>query len=416
MSSAQPPATAPAGSRKEVNLSLRAFIGLLGFVVLPWVLMALSVLPIPQWHWLKRDSATEIRAGPWGRLEIVDIAISPIDILVPGTPDQPLPTTWVFENYGPEELKDWIQSLDLTDAQRVDLLNTNAWIVAANGVTLHPAGETVLGLTPAARLGLYEVLGSCSRNEGYFQPWSMKAALFEDRLAHAGLAAETQQLVRRLAYSKGTRMFFSDVPVILNRLANMEDKRRVMRFLNSASTYLVHLEVSPEADTEAIAAYWGLRGRRKDLKPILESLTRLPRGGKLDIAHVLPAFARQRLYIYPSPVLAQDGVRRDCHWTSLNFFSLVPDDRFGDSEEATRHILADFYQIGEQPQYGDLALFLLPSGDAIHSAVVLAGNLAFTKNGENLDQPWIIMDIDELRELYGFYYHTTLGVQFWRQK
>lgn len=416
----------PASGKQNqtVQLSTRAFLGLLAFVVLPWLLIALELLPNPlrgpvcriAHGFARSDVASEVRTGPWGSLEINDIAISPVDILVPGQPGTPLPVNWTFENFSVPQLKELLGSLDLTEFQRADLLATNTWEIAANGLTLHPSGETILGLTPEVRMRLYDILGTTAANQDYFQPWSMKTQLFESRLVRSGLNPEAQDLVRRLAYSRGSRTFISDLAVILNRLKDADQKRDVMRLLNSASTYQVKLIVPPGADTDALAAYWGMQSRRKDIKPILESLSQLPGGGKLDIAHLLPAFARQRLYVYPSPILAQDGVRRDCHWTSLNFFSLVPDDRFGNSEEATRLILENYYQTGEAPQYGDLALFMLPSGDSIHSAVVLAGNLAFTKNGETLDQPWIIMDIDELRELYGFYYHATLGVQYWRRK
>lgn len=362
------------------------------------------------------DAVSEVREGRWGRLEINDIAIAPVDVLVPGQPGIPISIHWVFEGFSAPQVTELLESLDLTDLQRADLLATNAWEVAPGRITLHPSGETVLGLTPEVRRRLYEVLGAFPTNSDHFRPWSMKTQLFEKRMVRSGLNPDVQDLLRRLAYFRGARTFISDAAVVLNRLEDVEQKRNLMKFLNSASTYQVKLVVPPGADVDAIAGYWGMQNRRKDIKPILESLSQLPGGGKLDIVHLLPAFARQRLYSYPSPLLAQDGVRRDCHWTSLNFFSLVPDDRFGDAAEATRYILATYYQTGEAPQYGDLALFMLPDGNSIHSAVVLAGNLVYTKNGEDLNQPWIIMDGDELRELYGQYHHATLGVQYWRRK
>lgn len=408
--------SAPRGPRKEIQLSLRAFVALLGVLILPWVLIVFLRLSLPAGCLAYRTPDNQLREGPWGRLEINDIAISPVEVQIPGQPGTPLPNNWFFEGYGAAQLMELFHASDLTAAQQADFLATNTWSVATNGITLHPSDETILGLAPAVRMRLYDILGGSTANQDYFEPWSIKAKLFETRLAKSGLRPDVQDAIRQMAYAKGSRIFFSDLPVILNRLVDADDQRRVVRFLNTASTYQVQLDVPPGADTDALAAYWEIPGRRKDLKPILESLSQLPNGGKLDIAHLLPAFARQRLYIYPSPILAQDGVRRDCHWTSLNFFSLVPDDRLGNTEEAARTILANYYQTGTAPQFGDLALFMLPGGNSIHSAVVLAGNLAFTKNGDSLDQPWIIMDIDEIRELYGLYHKTTLGVQYWRLK
>ncbi len=392
---------------------MRAFIILLVFAVLPG--MALLVHKWPQVFPCRSTgtAGAEIREGPWGRLEINDLAIAPADVIVP---DQIPPVKWLFSDSGPEQVRNLLRSLGLPEEVLPGLLDTNNWTFTAQGMEVHPPAAAVLALTPEARIRLYHTLGANAQNPDYFQPWSMKTPLFEQRLSDANVTAATRDLVRRLAYVHGRRTFFSDVPVLLGRIVDGDQRRRIMQLLNSASTHQVQLVIPRGADTDALINYWSLPGRRKDLKPILESISQLPKGGRLDIAHLLPAFARQRLYIYPSPVLAQDGVRRDCHWTSLNFAALAPDDRFGDSEQATAYILQNFSQTGEKPQYGDLLLYMLPNGDSIHSAVYLAGNLAFTKNGENLDQPWIIMDVDELRELYSHYYHSSIAVQVWRRK
>jgi hypothetical protein len=416
METMKTPEIKPGSRGKEVQLSLRAFLGLLIVLLLPGVLIVLSRLPNGTAWMACRTAEVEFRDGPWGRLEISDIAIAPVDIIVPGQPGKPLATTWLFEGFGSSRLKDLIQALDLTDSQRIDLLNTNAWSIAENGITLRPADETVLTLRPATRTRLYAVLGASTLNVNYFRPWSMKAGLFRERLVDSGMNSEAQKIIRGLAYAKGSRMFVSDVPVILNQLADEKQRRQVMRFLTSASTFLVQLDVPPNADVKSIMNYWENQDRRKDLEPILGCLSRLPKGGKLDLVHLLPGFANQRLYTYPDPGPEPDGVRRDCHWTSLNFFSSVPDDRFGNSDEASRYVLEHYRQIGGTPEFGDIVFYVLPTGGTIHSAVYLAGNLAFTKNGETPDQPWIIMDVNEIRELYSQYHHAILDMQFWRLK
>ena len=407
----------PAGGRtRDVRIALRTLWVLLALAVLPWVVFVLHLHGDLRPTGQIRHSGPGIRQGAWGQLRVNDLAIAPVDVLVPGADGERRRTSWVFEGYAPAKLQDLFRSLQLSGPLTTQLLDTNAWETGAGKITVHPPDEAVLALEPAARLRLYDILGASTANDVHFQPWSMKTSMFTDRLESPRFREETRDLLHRLAYVRGGRTFFSDVPVLLNQLSDPDQQLQAMRLLNSASTYQVHLIVPPGADTDDMAAYWGTRGRRKDLKPILESLAQLPRGGELDIAHLLPAFARQRLYIYPSPVLAQDGVRRDCHWTSLNFFSLVADNRFGDSTEATRHILANYYRTGETPRFGDLVLLLLPGGDCIHSAVYLAGGLAFTKNGDGLDQPWIIMDVDDLRELYTDYHHAEISVQYWREQ
>lgn len=402
---------------KEIHFSFRAFMGLLFFMILPWIIVLLTIIPEHVKSRVNIETAAENRDGSWGRLEINDIAIAPVDIIIPGQLNQYQQTTWMFNGLSDKKLCELFISLGLPDIHQSSLLDTNCWIFTAEGIIVRPTDDSILALSSHQRKRLYKILGSYPENINYFHPWSMKTTLFKYRLENSGLTEDAKALVKQLAYIQGSRTFVSDGMVLLNRLKNTDQKQRVIRLLISASTYQVHLVIPHNADVDAIANYWGvLGGRRKDIKPILESLSQLPKGGKLDIAHLLPAFARQRLYIYPSPVLAQDGARRDCHWTSLNFSSLTPDNTFGDPKVATLYILEHYSQISEKPQFGDLVLCMLPDGNSIHSAVYIAGKLVFTKNGETMDQPWIIMDLDELQELYSYYYHTAIDVQYWRLK
>jgi hypothetical protein len=46
--------------------------------------------------------------------------------------------------------------------------------------------------------------------------------------------------------------------------------------------------------------------------------------------------------------------------------------------------------------YGDLIFLLNKRGDAIHSAVYLADDIVFTKNGNNSAQPWMLMHLKDL--------------------
>jgi hypothetical protein len=77
----------------------------------------------------------------------------------------------------------------------------------------------------------------------------------------------------------------------------------------------------------------------------------------------------------------------------LKFRASVPDNRFGDTERAQRHIPEHDYRTDESPEFGDILFFSLPNGHTIQSAVHLAAGLVFTKNGDSLQQPWIMMDL-----------------------
>ncbi|MBM4154360.1 MAG: hypothetical protein FJ221_04960 [Lentisphaerae bacterium] len=416
--------TAPgAGSGAGVRLSTAAFAVLVGLVALPWALVATGVIGSPSAGSAPAATAkpvatkgSQVRSGPWGILELTRITISPSEELIPAGWSKQLTATWFFSGHNEESLRQFLGTLNLTDAQSKALLNVETWAVEQDGITIRPDGDTVMSLDPGVRAALYGALARSDRNLPHHQPWSIRTEDFEAALAASGLSAETQALIRKVVYIRGPRSFVSDSFTILNMTQDRDEKLRITRLLSSASTYLVNLRITPDTNIDRLVAYWGGRGRRKDLRPMLESLTGLPGGGTLDIAHLLPAFARQRIYIYPHPAQAADGVRRDCHWTSLNFFSLTPEDRFGISEEAQRHIIEHYYGIGETPQFGDVLFLSLPSGEVIHSCVYLAANLVFTKNGDSVRQPWSIMDLDDVTDLYAVLSPEGVNVQYWRNR
>jgi hypothetical protein len=160
------------------------------------------------------------------------------------------------------------------------------------------------------------------------------------------------------------------------------------------------VKVSPATDTKALAAYWGKEGRAKDIVPLLESLRRVPGGAELDVAHLLPPMARQRLYTYPFPSEDQIELKRDCTWTALNFFDETPDDRFCDPKEAMAELRSKYYPIKDTPTFGDVICLLGPDNRILHSAVYIADRIVFTKNGGYFSQPWLLMDFRDMVARY----------------
>ncbi|HXS68835.1 MAG TPA: hypothetical protein VN761_08325, partial [Candidatus Polarisedimenticolia bacterium] len=64
-------------------------------------------------------------------------------------------------------------------------------------------------------------------------------------------------------------------------------------------------------------------------------------------------------------------------------------------------IEANYYQIAKATKYGDIILFMDgDSNNAIHSAVYLADDIVFTKNGNNMAQPWMLMHLKDLMMKY----------------
>ena len=145
----------------------------------------------------------------------------------------------------------------------------------------------------------------------------------------------------------------------------------------------------------------------------MKSLPKVKGGFPIGIAHLLTPFARERLYTYPFPFIKPDVVR-DCHWTSFNFFNNVPDDSLGDSERVRKILATDFYPVPGAPRFGDVMLFIRPDGQAVHSCVYIADDIVFTKNGYSYANPWILMQLSDLKAFYPS--EETLEILTYRNK
>jgi hypothetical protein len=303
----------------------------------------------------------------------------------------------------------------LTPAQ-LQLLGENPWEASSDGVVVSPPRKLVMELSPAARAEIYDVLASCPLNVAQQTPEVFKPELIDERIESSGLDATTVGLFRNLLYPRQGRLLFSDTEAVLGTLRNGADRKRFHEMVHRKATYLVQLNIDKDSDIDAMVAYWTYPGRPKGLRTLFESLARVPGGSSLDIAHLLPPFARQHLYTFPDPAPVNSiAERRDCLWTSFNFFSDAPDDRFIDPSYATGVISRDYRQISV-PRFGDLAVLTDEHGSSVHFAVYLADNLVFTKNGAHQMQPWMLMTLSDVVTFYSITRPRPLNVRYLRRK
>ena len=87
-------------------------------------------------------------------------------------------------------------------------------------------------------------------------------------------------------------------------------------------------------------------------------------------------------------------------WTSLNFFRDPPDPKFGEADYILEKLKTEYYQVKTDPRFGDIVMFTTPDLKFIHSAVYLADNIVFTRNGDNPRNPWMLSTIDDLLDIY----------------
>jgi hypothetical protein len=215
------------------------------------------------------------------------------------------------------------------------------------------------------------------------------------------LNPEDVALFKQLVYLNGDAHQLVDYQFLLGKIPTEERRVALARSMSRQSAVLAGLAIKPDTDIDKIAAYWGhIPGVHfTDIRPMMEALKALPEGGNLGLYYLLPKFARNRLYTFPLPPQPGEPTM-DCHWSTFNFSNETPDNRFNDPAFAVDYIRKNFYQIAAPSLYGDIVLLMNDRQEVKHSAVYLADDIVFTKNGNNYRQPWMLMRIPDLLATY----------------
>lgn len=348
------------------------------------------------------------RPGPWGELEYARINIEPPDEFIQVDGQHVFAkTAWFFPNYSRAQLTAFFNSCDLQAEQRDELLNPASWADETNGIVVTPSKKVILGLDPKARARIYSTLAESTRNSFQCYPYTYRTTGFDDWFGNSGLSETTLGWLKRLVYQRGHSLCFSDVPELFDQIPTLAEQGQLVKTLLRNSTLLMRLHIEPDTDVAGLTAYWSKGKRAKDIRPLLESLTKVKGGISVDVSQVLPPFARKHLNTYTSPETYAGKAVPDCYWSSMNFFNDPPDDRFFDEAYRVRFI-SDNYTPVTEPTFGDLVLLLRPDNITIHAAIYIADDVVFTKNGANYRQPWVFMKTDDLLSRYPENYSIRL--------
>jgi hypothetical protein len=396
----------PGSTRKAVLEGSRFWILLSVLILAPWLyILFISLGGPPQSFEVAEKpnallstfpSAPGEAGGPWGRLKTLDIVVSPPLEHISSSTSPDANIDWRFPGTA-EEVAQMLVTLGLSEAVRKDILGLLKPDQASGGVKATPTDDLIWKLTPSERGNLYHALALNPQNISQGNAFRFRGTL-EEWFAGSGIAKDTLALLEKVHYRHGQSVFLADVAAIGQKLSPREQAR----FLKAAAgerTLIMKLRVGPEDNIDELMEYWGRGRRSKDVRPILESLARVSGGDTIDVAHLLPGFARLRLYTYPTPA-SGDAAKWHCHWTAMNFFSTTPDDRFADVNAAIEELKVNYYPIYRNPALGDVVIFLDQAGDLFHSAVYIADDVVFTKNGASFSRPWIYMRIEQMKEYY----------------
>lgn len=348
-----------------------------------------------------KEQLSDLQSGPWGTLLTRDIQLErPVEYLTEEVLD-PQPQKWIFNGMKADAVKQFFLQKGLTASQVEEAFKPQTYSEKPAGTELVPSEDFLLSITSEQRSKFYPALAGAGVNLYLDFPYIFPGDQFEGVCTDARLNPEDVNLLKRLAYPNGTATQLADYQFLLNQIPTAERRIELTRTLSRQSAVLARLAILPDTDIDKIAAYWGKMSgvRFTDIRPLMESLKQLPGGGNISLLYLLPKFARERLYTFPLPSQAGDPTM-DCHWSTFNFCNDPPDNRFNDPNFAVEYIRKNFYQIATPSLYGDIVLLMNDKQEVKHSAVFIADNIVFTKNGNNYRQPWMLMRIPDLLATY----------------
>ena len=347
-------------------------------------------------------SGTPVKPGPWGVLSTIPIMIGAPEELLPVREFEARRPHWFFQGMTRDVFAKLVDRLGLPPGQRAQLLDPATLHESADGVEVEPPAEVVLNLTPQARLEVYRQLASSDR--GAAELVFVSTVQLEQRFQQNRVAQETVALFKQLSCPHGHYLIFSGMSHLLATIPTYEGKAHFLHALTQQQTFLVYLRVTAQSDISTLARYWGKSSYATDVKPLLESLAAGSGRVQLDIIELLPPLPTSLLYTYPIPQNPMKGpvIRQDCYWTAFNFFRDTPDSRYNDMNYIAEKLREDYFPVQSDPRYGDVVAFADPDRSIIHTAVFIADNIVYTKNGYSVLYPWIFSTVSDLVDLYSF--------------
>jgi len=352
--------------------------------------------------------------GPWGRVEVVPTRIAPdLDLVAHRIPADGKQVVWYFPATSLKSLDTLLLLTGIAKPLRSELMGLATRVGAPPvGFEVRPSRDMVLDLDNEARATLYLALVNHPRNADQRGAFRFCGTSGNEWLAGSDISPQTAQLVAPLIYRRDELLFFADFATVSPMLPSVDERKKLLHALTRESTVTLKLKLAPDSDIDALAAYWGRGGREAVVRNALASAQAAGQVD-VDIATLLPPFARERLYTYPPRTPAGATVLHDCHWTALNFFAQTPDDRFGKLNKAFDTFLDDYDQITENLRFGDVVTYSDHRGAVIHSAVYIAADILFTKNGHG-SNPWTFTRLSAMDDYYPL--ANRLLIQYFRPK
>lgn len=338
--------------------------------------------------------------GPWGKLVAHWIRICPPIDFVSELRTIPGQDSWRFPGHSLEEVTQFLRKGPIPADQINALLNKARFDATHNWVEIEPADEEIVALPKEARLYIYKELASYDVNNMNTKTFRYSGSRLEDWMQGAQLSPKLLELLDRLICQNGSLMLMADAALLMKHVTSADEQKQLFRALSREKTMVIKLVLDDDSDIESIAKYWGRGLHTKNIYPLLESLQNRTGDRSIDIIHLLPPFARKHLYMYPT-FDNLDVKFRDCHWSANNFFTFGNPTPPLTPEMVQYNFIDNCCQVDKEDlRLGDRIIYVNHNSELIHSAIYVAGDIVFTKNGTSYSTPWMFMTLDDMKYYY----------------
>jgi hypothetical protein len=360
------------------------------------------------------------REGPWGRLELVPIVLEIPDSYAGVTDVLAAHDSWHFANENRDAAIEMMASCGFS-SQQLEAIRSCDWSAQGNASLVVPSDALLLSLSPACRAAIYAKLLADPANAIAVDPFWFRIGKIDGRLRGSGLRESSIALLKRLVYpGQGNDLLFNDLKPAMRAIDDPAEQVLFFKAIARKRSLMARVQIDANTDTAQLAQYWGRGGREQSLIPILDALKINAAAGienpsKINIVLLLPHFVQEKLYRHAEPSESPDQLPQDCFWTAFNFFNEVPDEHVHQLDYVTRLIADQYTRISEPSELGDLIILGDEHGNAIHAANFIADDIVFTKNGEGLQAPWIMVEKRDLISEYQMR-NEQLTVAFYRKR
>lgn len=346
----------------------------------------------------ERLAPGEARAnpGPWGGVRRTRLYLEPRHPAELGPEHQTAAPEWRLPGVDRAGLEALLARPSFNAKDREWILGALAGEQPEGGLRLRPKPAAVLGLSANGRAEWYGILAQWPENPAQRRPWIFPTNEVAAMFSQSGLGAETLIFLDSLLYKHGDALAFADLGLAAATLTNQVEIQGLVQTLGRKPVEFLKLFVPNGMEVGPLLGYWLKEPDGGRLETLLRAMARQPEGATVDVVHLLPTFARERLYTTPSEADGPLAARRGAVWGALNFFNPTPDDRFCDLGEAVAALREHYLPVVDDPAFGDVALFRDAQGNWVHAGVYIADDVLFTRLGTGPEEAWTLLGFEDL--------------------